>query len=163
MYKTILSRLKFVANTEDRVTSSGYQLLYILLTSLDRTLGNTTMNRNECTFLLTAFRRKVLIHYLSTQTTTSVAVVAPSVVGYIISTLSDTKTSEEGNNKKQAKNIYYNFKDLDKANLLTRLCSIYKCLELVDFQPAYLSVCSAVTEPELKAEVATPLLRLWVP
>ena len=50
----------FGANTEDRVTSSGYQLLYILLTSLDRPLGNTTMNRNECTFLLTAFRRKVL-------------------------------------------------------------------------------------------------------
>ena len=60
MYKTILSRLKFGANTEDRVTSSGYQLLYILLTPFDRPLGNTTMNRNECTFLLTAFRRKVL-------------------------------------------------------------------------------------------------------
>ena len=65
MYKTILSRLKFGANTEDRVTSSGYQLLYILLTSLDRPLGNTTMNRNECTFLLTAFRWKVLIYSIA--------------------------------------------------------------------------------------------------
>ena len=41
------------ADTEDRVSSSGYQLLYILY-FLDRLLGNTTMNRNECTFLLTA-------------------------------------------------------------------------------------------------------------
>ena len=55
----------FGANTEDRVTSSGYQLLYILLTSLDRPLGNTTMNRNECTFLLTAFRWKVLIYSIA--------------------------------------------------------------------------------------------------
>ena len=135
MYKTILSRLKFGANTEDRVTSSGYQLLYILLTSLDRPLVRSV---GKYSFITYRRKRQLQLEDLA---------VVPSVVGHIISTLSGTKTSEKGNDKKQAKNICYNFKDLDTANLLTRLCSIYKCLELVDFQPACLSFCSAVTEP----------------